>query len=164
MSGPQAVPAIDANACKAETDVDKHEIIKILVEARSLIEQGGWSQFCIARDRTGNVVDAHAGEACRFCLSGALCKAWRALDPANEDFYFRYFEEVFSAVLRVRYGYDRTFTQWNDHVATSQKEVVVLIDRVIAHVEEREAVVAQESLVVRAAPAARLRRGRRLPA
>lgn len=111
--------------------VDDKLIIAILLDARSLLQHSGWSQFCIARDDHGAVVDAHGAAACRYCLSGALCKAWRRLDPGNEDYYFGYFEEKFSAVLRRVYGYDRTFTQWNDHVATSCEQVLGLIDAVI---------------------------------
>ncbi|WP_432431187.1 DUF6197 family protein [Methylocella silvestris] len=119
--------------------MEKKIIVEILLEARSLLQRSGWNQFCIARDETGNVVDANSGSACRYCLSGALCKAWRMLDAAREEYYFQYFERRFSAVLRKQYGYDRTLTQWNDHVATSCEEVLTLIDLVIIDVAGEDA-------------------------
>ena len=73
-------------------------------------------------------------DASCYCLSGALVKAWRTIDPLNEEFYFKYFEKKFSDILRESYGYKYTFTRWNDEVATCRDDVVALIHSVITSI------------------------------
>lgn len=111
--------------------VSAEVIIKVLIEAGQLLQRKGWSKFSMARDENGAKCGPDSAEAACYCLSGALVKAWRTIDPANEEFYFRFFEKKFSEVLRAKYSYDRTFTQWNDQIATSREDVVNLIHTVI---------------------------------
>lgn len=88
----------------------------------------------MARDKNGVACDLNNRNASFYCLSGALVTTWRMLDPANEDFYLKYFEQMFSEVLVEKYNYDRTLTQWNDNVATSRDDVVQLIHSVIGSI------------------------------
>ncbi|VFU08654.1 conserved hypothetical protein [Methylocella tundrae] len=106
-------------------------IVDVLVEASRLLETKGWNKFAMARNDRGEAVNLDSSEASCYCLSGALCMAWRAVDPANEEFYFKYFEKKFSDVLRESHGFDGTFTQWNDSVATSRDHVLNVIQSVI---------------------------------
>lgn len=117
----------------------KELIIQILLEASRLLQGNGWNKFSMARDLSGKRCGPSSNEASCFCLSGALVKAWRLLDPSREIFYFKFFEEKFSEVLRTKYKYNYTYTRWNDRVATSKEEVLLLIHCVIASVLESEA-------------------------
>lgn len=127
----------------------KELIIQILLEASRLLQGNGWNKFSMARDLNGKRCGPDSNEASCFCLSGALVKAWRVLDPSREIFYFKFFEEKFSEVLRAQYNYNYTYTRWNDRVATSKEDVVSLIHCVIASVLENEANfdLARDSLV-----------------
>jgi hypothetical protein len=127
----------------------KEVIVKILLEAGRLLQGNGWNKFSMARDVSGKRCGPDSNEASCFCLSGALVKAWRVLDPSHEIFYFKFFEEKFSEVLRTKYNYNYTYTRWNDRVATSKEDVLALIHCVIASVLENEARMdlARDSLV-----------------
>jgi hypothetical protein len=111
--------------------VQREVIIEILLEASNLLQKKGWNKYSMALDQNGDKCGPDSSEAACYCLSGALVKAWRSIDPESEDFYFKYFEKRFSDVLRARYNYDRTFTQWNDNVAMSREDVVNLIHLVV---------------------------------
>ncbi|WOJ89323.1 hypothetical protein RZS28_16220 [Methylocapsa polymorpha] len=111
--------------------VNNEMIIEILLESSQLLQRKGWNKYAMARDENGDKCGPDSSEAACYCLSGALVRAWRTIDPKNEDFYFKYFEKKFSEVLLARYNYNRTFTQWNDQVATSREDVVKLIHTVI---------------------------------
>lgn len=106
-------------------------IIEVLLDASDLLQQKGWNKYSMARNENGDECGPDSSEAACYCLSGALVRAWRTVDPDNEEFYFKFFEKKFSEVLRARYDYNRTFTQWNDHVATSREDVVNLIHTVV---------------------------------
>jgi hypothetical protein len=106
-------------------------IIEVLLEADRLLQRKGWNKYSMALDDNGDNCGPDSSEATCYCLSGALFKAWRTIDPENEEFYFKFFEVKFTEVLRDQYNYDRTYTQWNDHVATSREDVCGLIHAVI---------------------------------
>lgn len=108
------------------------KIIEILTETSELLQRKGWSRFAMARDQYGRRCGPNSIDASCYCLSGALVKSWRTLDPDHEEFYFRYFEKKLSEILMRKYGYDRTFTRWNDEVATCADDVVELINSAIA--------------------------------
>lgn len=108
----------------------KAEIIEILLEASRLLNGRGWSKHAMARDVHGNMCGPSSNEASCYCLSGALVKAWRTVDPEHEDFYFKYFEKNFSAVLEEIYKYPFTMTRWNDRKVTQKEDVIQLIQRV----------------------------------
>ncbi len=114
-------------------------IILVLGEASRLLEQKGWTRFAIARNQGGEPIAVNSGTASSYSLSGALVTAWRNVDPANEDFYFLYFEEKLAEILRKRSGYELTFTQWNDRVAASREEVVNLIRALILLLTDEDA-------------------------
>lgn len=109
-------------------------IVDVLRETSRLVQRQGWNKYSMARDFTGHGVSPDSKNASCYCLAGALVKAWRTIDPAHEDFYFKYFENKFSSCLRESYGYDRTYTRWNDEVAASGDHVVTLIHSVITSV------------------------------
>lgn len=109
-------------------------IIRVLMETRRLLEGKGWSKYTMARDPEGQLCGPNNQDAACYCLSGALVRAWRTIDPQNEEFYFPYFESKISAVLKAKYNYPYTYTRWNDHVATSRDDVVKLIHDVITSV------------------------------
>jgi hypothetical protein len=109
-------------------------IVDVLMETSQLLQQKGWNKFSMARDPRGGGVGPNSKDASCYCLSGALVKAWRTIDPQNEDFYFKYFEKKFADDLRETYGYDHTFTRWNDEVATCRENVVTLIHSVITSI------------------------------
>lgn len=44
----------------------------VLVSARDLIEETGWTQYAMARDCEGHPVDPHHPNAVCFCAAGAL--------------------------------------------------------------------------------------------
>lgn len=110
---------------------DNNTIIKILVETSQLLERKGWNKYTMARDANGRRCGPDSEEATCYCLSGALVKAWRTIDPESEEFYFRFFEKKFSEVLLEKYDYNYTYTRWNDTVAKSREDVIQLINEVI---------------------------------
>jgi hypothetical protein len=109
-------------------------IVDVLMETSQLLQQKGWNKFSMARDPHGEGVGPNSKNASCYCLSGALVKAWRTIDPQNEDFYFKYFEKKFADDLRETYGYNHPFTRWNDEVATCRENVVTLIHSVITSI------------------------------
>lgn len=109
-------------------------IVEVLMEASKLLQQKGWNKYSMARDPQGGNVGPNSANASCYCLSGALVKAWRTVDPQHEDFYFKYFERKFSDGLRESYGYNHTFTRWNDEVASSRDDVVALIHSLITSI------------------------------
>jgi hypothetical protein len=124
---------------------DHKTIVNVLMETSQLLQQKGWNKFSMARDPHGEGVGVNSKDASCYCLSGGLVKAWRTVDPQNEDFYFRYFEKKISDILRESYGYDCTFTRWNDEVATCRDDVVALIHSVITSIL-RDAAASNSSL------------------
>ncbi|WOJ89888.1 hypothetical protein RZS28_00805 [Methylocapsa polymorpha] len=116
------------------TMIDERRIIEILSASSQLLQQKDWDKYAMARDKNGVACDLNNRNASFYCLSGALVTTWRMLDPANEDFYFKYFERMFSEVLIEKYNYDRTLTQWNDNVARSREDIVQLIHSVIGSI------------------------------
>lgn len=107
-------------------------IIRILAEARQTLSRGGWTRRAMARDASGNSCSLRSDDAVAYCAWASVVKAWRKIDPQNEDFYFSFFEQKFAQVLSAKYGYQFTVTRWNDEVASSVAEVMTLIDAVAA--------------------------------
>ena len=113
-------------------------IVNVLIETSRLLQKKGWNKFSMARGPLGEAVSPDSIDASSYCLSGALVRAWRTVDPENENFYFRYFEKTFSEALRTIYGYEGTFTRWNDEVATCADDVVTLIHSVITSILQED--------------------------
>jgi hypothetical protein len=111
-------------------------IVAVLNEANRLLQTMGWTRFSMARGACGEAVRPDSAKAASYCLSGALVKAWRTIDPENEEFYFPYFEKKLSAALRKLHGYEGGVTRWNDGQAASLTDVVALIDAVIATIAQ----------------------------
>jgi hypothetical protein len=111
-------------------------IVEVLRETSRLLERKGWNKFSMARGPFGQGVGPNSNAASCYCVCGALVKAWRTVDPQNEDFYFRYFEKKLADVLHQNYGYGHTFTRWNDEVAACRDDVVSFINSVIASILE----------------------------
>lgn len=109
-------------------------IVRVLMETCRLLEGKGWNKYTMARNANGQVCGPDSQEAACYCLSGALVKAWRTIDPQNEEFYFPYFEKKISQVLVEKYNYRYTYTRWNDNVATCREDVIKLIHLVITSV------------------------------
>ena len=110
-------------------------IVDVLNEASRLLQTKGWSRFAMARSACGQAVSLNSANASSYCLSGALVRAWRTIDPENEDFYFPVFEKKFSTTLRDAYGYEGGVSRWNDDVAASRDHVLTLINSVIASIQ-----------------------------
>jgi hypothetical protein len=110
------------------------KIIRVLMETCRLLEGKGWNKYTMARNANGQLCSPDSQDAACYCLSGALVKAWRTIDPQNEDFYFPYFEKKISQVLLEKYNYPYTYTRWNDNVATCREDVIKLIHLVITSV------------------------------
>ncbi|WP_026605549.1 DUF6197 family protein [Methylocapsa acidiphila] len=110
-------------------------LVDVLHEASRLLQTKGWSRFAMARSAGGDAVGLNSADACSYCLSGAVVKAWRTIDPKNEDIYFPLFEKKFSATLRDAYGYEGSVSRWNDEVAVSRDDVVTLINSVTASIQ-----------------------------
>lgn len=110
-------------------------LLDVLNEASRLLQTNGWSRFAMARSACGEAVSLNSAAASSYCLSGALVKAWRTIDPKNEEFYFPIFEKKFSSALRNAYGYEGGVSRWNDEVAVSRDAVVTLINSVIASIQ-----------------------------
>ncbi|SFK75826.1 DUF6197 family protein [Methylocapsa palsarum] len=113
---------------------NNENIIRVLMETRRLLEGKGWNKYTMARDTKGHLCSPDSQDAACYCLSGALVKAWRTIDPGNEEFYFPYFEKKISEVLLEKYNYPYTYTRWNDNVATCREDVIKLIHLVITSV------------------------------
>lgn len=117
---------------------NKDVTINILSEASRLLNGNGWIKYNMARDAHGNVCVPTRSEASCFCLSGALVRAWRTIDPAQEEFYYKYFEAKFAEVLEQKYNYIYPYTRWNDQVAKCKEDVIGLIDSVVTNIAESE--------------------------
>jgi hypothetical protein len=109
----------------------KDMVIKVLMETSRLIQMHGWNKYSMARDSVGNRCAPESSDAACYCLSGALVKTWRAIDPSREEFYFKFFEKQFSEVLTEKYNYPYTYTRWNDEVALRKEDILELIHSVI---------------------------------
>ncbi len=127
---------INFTVVSEDVSANKTLIVAVLGETRRLLQEKGWNRFSMARGADGKAVSPNSSAASCYCLSGALAKAWRTIDPENEDFYFQYFERKFSDALRNVYGYDGAVTRWNDEIATRQEDVVTLIESVIKSIQQ----------------------------
>lgn len=134
IGGPSKIGRSVINFLERRMMNKNQTIISILMETARLLEGKGWNKYSMARTSAGKLCAPDSREASCYCLSGALVKAWRTIDPANEEFYFPYFESKFSEVLLEKYKYPYTYTRWNDNVATSREDVVKLIHEVITAV------------------------------
>lgn len=80
-----------------------------------LLEQKGWCQGAMARNRKGFRCGFDDPKATQFCLTGAL---YRADAYTHEVFFF----------LRSHIG--ESFTEWNDAAGRTKEEVIALLKRV----------------------------------
>jgi hypothetical protein len=105
--------------------------IMVLLEARRLLIERGWTRFAMARDSDGAACELNSEAARQFDLAGALVKAAGAIDPEGKEFYFSFFRQSFAEALQRTRQCTDTYTRWNDHAARSSEDVVQLIEAVI---------------------------------
>jgi hypothetical protein len=110
---------------------NKEMIIKVLSETTRILDHSGWSRYALARDANGRSCSIGSSEAVSYCLCGALVKAARAIDDANQDGHHKYFQKKLADFLLENYQYNQTFTQWNDRAATSKDDVIKLLHDVL---------------------------------
>lgn len=109
----------------------------ILVAARGLIENKGWTQYAFARDAGNEPRGTTDPRASCFCTLGAV---YRAADDLNAD------DLAPRAILRhlaVQSGYGG-IPSFNDDPMTTKADVLSLFDRAIELAQAGEAAVEKE--------------------
>lgn len=145
-------------------------IIEIVKEANRILREQGWTQLSMARDAAGKCCSLNDPQAVSFSVWGSIVKAWRFIDPDNEDFYFPFFERKLREILASKWEYHRTVTRWNDEQGMTLDLAAALLDAVIASfpvspdaADRRGAIVSEraESVALEAQDAARERHAAR---
>lgn len=115
---------------------------EILIEAKRLIEEKGWTQGVFARDSTGLFIDMTSGDACSYCAGGAICVAgWRANSNRAElallgtiHPYVAYSAQLalLSAICPPgTYNALADIASWNDDPHRTKAEVLAAFDKAI---------------------------------
>jgi len=105
------------------------EIIKKAIE---LLETKGWTQGAYARNAEGAPIYRMEPEACSFCLSGALSRAYMEMNENHDDEVDPFYEEFRNTrigiidIIRKKYGADQIIT-FNDDDGRTKEEVVGLL-------------------------------------
>lgn len=108
--------------------------LAILKEARTLIDEKGWTQRASARDPYGNNVGATNRHAVCFCSLGALHRAAVELHGPSADM-----AEIKHAIDRLQRSLPQGFTAvslWNDRSERTKAEVLAVFDKAIASAEK----------------------------
>lgn len=101
-------------------------IVQILIDARTLLVEKGWTKLAPARDAEGRIVRPHNPSATCFCASGAVT---RASDHPTST------EVAYSRLMRFippQYGSVQFFNDYQSSVVP----VLELFDRAIASLED----------------------------
>jgi hypothetical protein len=62
---------------------------EVLIKARTVIEEKGWTQDVLARDEYNRAVDVKSAPACKFCALGALRSVWNPCNKKDPEIYLR---------------------------------------------------------------------------
>lgn len=98
---------------------ENERIVSDLTEARKLLEKG-WTQRAYARNANGVAVDEGSPNACSFCVTGALNRAYACLET----------HLLVGRFVKVRTGGDWLHL-WNDAPGRTQEEVLTMIDEIL---------------------------------
>jgi len=107
----------------------------LTVKPSQVLEDYGWTQCVSARDKNGQLVAVSDEEACQFCASGALYKAyhlsglWPCLE--NTELIFQSIAEA-NHIKRSRLmdWFREAVMSWNDYPERTKKEVVAAFKKV----------------------------------
>jgi hypothetical protein len=99
---------------------------KVLIKARSVLEEYEWVRHDLAKDECDNPVSACSINACKFCALGALWRASNSMGiyPANAQLYL---EHVMGAIA-----------SRNDHPDTRKEHILMAYDFAILMAQEDE--------------------------
>lgn len=98
-------------------------VADVLKETRRVIA-AGWTQGVFARDADGYGAPVYTQEACSFCLVGAVLKAQKNLDAAEEV-------RVGAIGLIQRQAGVQYLHKFNDVPERTQEDVLGLLDKTI---------------------------------
>jgi hypothetical protein len=108
-------------------------ILDVLKEARQLLQKG-WCQNDHATDQKGHCVDIGDENAACWCLSGAVRHSLFG------QYHLKIREEVFTVlaqVIEMPYASpESAILNWNDKKGRTQEEVLMIVDKAIAKVEQ----------------------------
>ncbi len=85
-----------------------------------------WAKFTLARDRFGTEISPENGHAASWCMVGAIRSVTNDHDSSM----------AFFDALRQTRGDKETTQSWNDKPSTTYKEVIDVLDRTIARLEQ----------------------------
>lgn len=94
---------------------------EVLMEARRLIDEKGWTQNTFARDKSGEPVVPDAYCAVCFCSTGAIARA-----AQDDDLLVR-----MEARRRLRAVIDSSIPDWNDNPERTKDQVLAAFDQAI---------------------------------
>ncbi len=113
---------------------------EVLDRAADILERdGGWTTEAYARSTSGRMVNVTDGQACQFCVVGAIMRAVHELDPTTpNDINLRWSSSVLAAVkalaaqcsndgsaaVSAEDRYEAVITELNDRIAREPGEVV----------------------------------------
>lgn len=97
------------------------DVKQVLIEARRLIAEKGWTQGVNARNSKGRVVKpTYKGAVC-FCIYGALGRVVEELSEVHDE-----------AVALLEHEVQPKFvSEWNDTPGRTREEVLAVFDRAI---------------------------------
>jgi hypothetical protein len=121
------VDAVAELALAEQAVIEDTPVVRLLREARALIEQG-WCQGHAAETARGSHVDSFNSRAVRFCISGALTQASRRTRAS--------FAMVQAAADELCTAGDiNSLVQWNDANGRTQQQVLDLFGYAILGAE-----------------------------
>jgi hypothetical protein len=116
--------------------------IDILKTGKAVIANPeNWTKFYMATDEYGRMTPLNSPQACKWCMSGALHRAFHELGGVDEHGdpkpgtveIFRDISNTFSVLTGMNF-----MSVYNDHRTTTHTDVMNIFDRAIAHYEGSE--------------------------
>lgn len=110
---------------------------KVLEAARNVkarLEQG-WCQSAFARTAAGESCGERSQDACSWCISGAMSLELNIAAPTEYNLYLTLRGALNEAIAGETGRHDVSVTRYNDWPGRTKEEVLSLVDRAIAKLE-----------------------------
>lgn len=114
---------------------------RLAIRAKALIKRG-WTRQRLAADACGREVKPAERQACRWCIEGAVSRAftnvWREQLSAKRRLSLAVAKLLLREMLirSLPRGFGRRLHAWNDRRGRTKREVIALLDTVILRLSE----------------------------
>ena len=115
----------------------KSKIIDALLSMRAKIMKG-WCQNAYAKLRNGETCGISDENACEWALEGAIMASRIYSTHLNEAFRVVINKRMTTSQIERTPIFQQRLIVWNDHVAKSKEDVLMVIDEVIDHISREK--------------------------